>query len=78
MSRTRWGWTALALAVAAGALATGGGAAPSAGADLMPVPAANARAAGFAPANVLSPELADVVVAQGSTRLENPTALIGY
>jgi hypothetical protein len=77
MSRKAWASTALALAVVAGALATGGGAAPSTGADLTPVPAANARAAGFAPANTLSPDVADVVVAQGSTRLENPTALIG-
>jgi hypothetical protein len=77
MSRKAWASTALALAVAAGALATGGGAAPDTGADLTPVPAANARAAGFAPANTLSPEVADVVVAQGSTRLENQTALIG-
>jgi hypothetical protein len=42
------------------------------------VSAANPKAAGYAPASVLSPELFQRVVAQGSTRLENPSALTAY
>ena len=42
------------------------------------VPKANTRSEGYAPANKLSPELSDVTVAQGSTRVENPTALTSY
>ncbi len=41
--------------------------------DLAGVPAANTKSAGYAPANVLSPELSQVVLAQGSTRVENPS-----
>lgn len=49
--------------------------------DLTPVPTANTKAAGFARANALSPELIETVVARGATALENPgatTALYGY
>jgi hypothetical protein len=45
--------------------------------ELTSVPA-NPRADGYAPASVLSPGLSQVVVAQGSTRLENPSALTSY
>ena len=59
-------------AVAIGALATG--ATPfGGGLGLTDVPTANTRSAGFAPASKLSPELAQVAVAQGSTKVENPT-----
>ena len=46
--------------------------------DPTAVPAANTRSPGFAPASVLSPELAQVVVAQGSTKVENPGGGISY
>ena len=40
--------------------------------------AANTRSDGYAPASVLSSELSQQVVAQGSTKLENPSALTSY
>jgi len=46
--------------------------------SLTGVPAANTRSAGYAPASKLSPELEQVVVAQGSNPLENPSALTSY
>ena len=46
--------------------------------DLTAVPAANTKSAGYAPASVLSPELAQIAVAQGSTKVENPSAAISY
>jgi hypothetical protein len=46
--------------------------------DLSGVPSANTRSAGYAPASMLSPELAQIVVAQGSTKVENPTAAVSY
>src|SRR5689334_12581465 len=42
------------------------------------VPAANPKIPGVTLPTVLSPELVQVVVAQGSTRLENPSALTTY
>jgi len=45
---------------------------------LTHVPTANSKSDGYAPATKLSPELREFVVAQGSTRLENPTALVSY
>jgi hypothetical protein len=54
------------------------GASPSSGPGLSNVPAANTKSAGYAPASILSPELSQTVVAQGSTRLENPSALTSY
>ena len=45
--------------------------------DLTGVPA-NTRSAGYAPASVLSPELAQIAVAQGSTKVENPSAGVSY
>ena len=41
---------------------------------LQGVPHANAKVSGFAPPNVLSPELDEAIVAQGSMPLENGTA----
>ena len=46
--------------------------------DLTGVPSANTKSQGYAPASVLSPELAQIVVAQGSTKVENPSAAISY
>ncbi len=51
---------------------------PPSGPTLTGVPAANARSAGYAPSDVLSPELRQIGVAQGSTRLENPSPLTSY
>jgi Bacterial protein of unknown function (DUF839) len=46
--------------------------------DLTPVPSANTKAAGFACANALSPELVEVVFARGATALENPSTVASY
>jgi Alkaline phosphatase PhoX len=51
---------------------------PPSGPSLTPVPAANTKSPGYAPASVLSPELSQVAVAQGATKLENPTAQVSY
>jgi hypothetical protein len=67
----------LALAIAAVVVAAAGATPPS-GPSLTGVPAANTKSPGYAPASVLSPELGQVSVAQGSTRLENPSALTSY
>jgi len=48
------------------------------GPSLTSVPSANTKSLGYAPASVLSPELQQTVVAQGSTKVENPTAAISY
>ena len=65
-----------------GALVLGGVAAAVAFAapppDLTGVPAANTRSPGYAPATILSPELSQIVVAQGSTKVENPSAAVSY
>ncbi|MGN6816462.1 MAG: alkaline phosphatase PhoX [Solirubrobacterales bacterium] len=68
---------ALALAIAAVLVAVAGATPPSRP-TLTGVPNANTRSSGYAPASVLSPELQQVAVAQGSTRLENPSALTSY
>ncbi len=60
----------LAVAVALPLVA---GSALSAAAGLTPVPSANPKTTGVAAPNVLSPELAEKIVAQGSTPLENPS-----
>src|SRR5262249_51605793 len=36
------------------------------------------KSPGFAPASKLSPELAQIAVAQGATKVENPTAAVSY
>ncbi len=54
------------------------GASPFPSPFLTGVPSANTRSAGYAPASVLSPQLEQVVVARGSNRLENPSALTSY
>ncbi len=46
--------------------------------DLTGVPSANTKSLGYAPASVLSPELAQIAVAQGSTKVENPSAAVSY
>jgi hypothetical protein len=68
---------ACALAIGAVFVVTAG-ASPPPSPELSSVPAANTRSAGYAPASILSPELSQAAVAQGSTRLENPSALTSY
>ncbi len=67
--------TALLLSVV---FAAAGAAAPPDKVQLSNVAQANTRSDGYAPAPILSPELAQIVVAQGSTKLENPNALTSY
>jgi hypothetical protein len=59
---------AVAAAVAIAASPTG----------LTGVPAANTKSPGYASPSVLSPELAQIVVAQGSTKVENPSGGVAY
>ena len=73
------------LALLVGAAVAGGGGFAASGAAfggdslwLSDVPTANTKSDGFAPASKLSPELIESVVAQGSTKLENPSALTSY
>jgi hypothetical protein len=68
------GWSCI---VGSSMLAIALGAGP-AHAQLTPVANANPKMVGFTAANVLSPELVEVVVAQGSTPLENGTAQFPY
>jgi hypothetical protein len=51
---------------------------PSGGPSLTPVSTANTRSPGYAPASRLSAELSQIVVAQGSTKLENPIPGLAY
>jgi hypothetical protein len=60
-----------AVAVAATAFAGPGG-------GLTNVPNANTKSDGYAPASIPSPELAQHAVAQGSTRVEDPSAGVSY
>src|SRR5262249_19263636 len=63
----------------AGAIfATAGAAAPPDSPTLVGVPTANTKSDGYSPASRLSPELSQTVVAQGATRLENPSSLTSY
>jgi hypothetical protein len=64
----------LASAAVAGGIVMGAGAGPSQPPVLTDVATANTRSDGYAPANRLSVELRDVVVAQGSTKLEGGSA----
>lgn len=67
-----------ALLAIAAVLVAAAAATPPDGQTLTGVPAANTRSAGYAPADVLSPQLRQTAVAQGATRLENPSALTSY
>jgi hypothetical protein len=74
---------AIALAVG-GAIATGaifvaaGSASPPNSPTLTSVLTPNTKSDAFAPASKLSPELSQVVVAQGSTKLDNTSPLTSY
>jgi hypothetical protein len=71
---------AVSVAAAAGvaAFVAAGSASPPDQPHLSDVSSPNTKAVGYAPASKLSQELAQIVVAQGSTALENPTPLIGF
>jgi Bacterial protein of unknown function (DUF839) len=58
------------------AAAVGASLASSDGPVFTSVPSAQAKAAGYAPANVLSPELRTAVVAEGADALENPSGVV--
>jgi hypothetical protein len=64
--------------VAAAIFVAAGRADTASGPTLSGVPDANGKAAGVAPATKLSPELRQVVAAQGSTPLENPQGIISH
>jgi hypothetical protein len=64
----------VAVAAASSAVAFAGGG----GVTYTNVPAANAKAEGYAPASVLSPELRQVMVAQGSMRLDGAKDPVGW
>jgi len=72
--RIRW----LLPVVAAAVLVASGAASTPSGPSLGDVATANTKSAGYAPASMLSPELQHVAVAQGSTRVENPTLAVAY
>jgi hypothetical protein len=67
-----------ALLLIAALLAVTAGATPPSGPTLTSVPAANTKSEGYAPTDVLSAELTQTAVAQGATKLENPSALTSY
>jgi hypothetical protein len=68
-------------ALASGAVFAATGAADTpwgSGPDLSNVPTANTKSDGYSPASKLSPELTQVVLAQGSTKVENPNSVLSY
>jgi hypothetical protein len=66
-------------AVAAGAVFVAVGLAkPSSSLKLTNVPIPNTKSDGFAPPSKLSPELEQIAVAQGATKLENTSTLTSY
>ena len=80
MKRGMW-----ALTATVGAVVTIGGTLTGIGLASQPdrpaltnVPTANTKSDGYSPASKLSPELRQVLVAQGSTKLENPSDLVSY
>src|SRR5215472_16160812 len=77
--RTRGLAIAVGAVVATGAVLTGVAAAGQSGdLALSNVPTANTKSDGYAPASRLSSQLAQIVVAQGSTKLGNPSAFRSY
>ncbi len=79
IGRRRAGFAALACLCVAGVTIVASGAAWNfGGPNLTGVPNANTKSPGYSPPNVLSPELREAVVAQGSTKLENGSPLTSY
>src|SRR5262249_43278548 len=74
-SRTQLLLPAVAAVAATGIFVAMGSAGPT---DFTKVPNAQTKMAGIAAPTVLSPELAQLVVPQGSQKLENGTASIPY
>jgi hypothetical protein len=72
-----WKTGAIALTGAA-TFVTVGLASPPSGPQIGSVPAANQKAAGYAPASRLSPGLQQIALAQGATKLENPHGIVIY
>src|SRR5262245_40991167 len=72
----RYKWAFVNTLLAASLITTGAAAADSS--DLTHVPNANPKTPGFAAPNILSPELTEIIAAQGSTRLENGSALTNF
>jgi hypothetical protein len=72
----RYKWAFVKTFLAASLVATGTAAADSS--DLTSVPNANPKTPGFAAPNILSPELTEIIAAQGSIRLENGSALTNF
>ena len=70
--------SAVAVTAAVAALATTVTASPHDGPDLTNVQTANTKSEGYSPATKLSPELTETVLAQGSTKVENPSSLASY
>src|SRR5471030_274829 len=66
----------VAITGAAAVFAAVGGASGPDSPQLTNVPTANAKAVGVAPATKLSSELQQIAVAQGSTKLENPSGIV--
>ena len=79
IGRRRAGFAALACLCVAGVTIVASGAAWNfGGPNLTGVPNANTKSPGYSPPNVLSPELREAVVAQGSTKLESGSPLTSY
>jgi len=72
----RFSLFALAVLVSAAAFVAIGVADPGDSLDFTGVATPNAAVPGVAPADKLAPEVHQVVVAQGSTALENPNGII--
>jgi Bacterial protein of unknown function (DUF839) len=75
MKRVLW---AVPVAVVAASAAAVASAQPPSAPVLTGLTAANTKSPGYSPASRLSPQLSQTVVAQGATKLENPTAQIAY
>ncbi len=81
MQLTRSWKVSVGMAVASAAVVAGSAAvlaAPGRRPMLTDVATANTKSEGYAPASKLSEELRSIVLAQGSTKVENPTALTSY
>ncbi|MGZ4339033.1 MAG: alkaline phosphatase PhoX [Gaiellaceae bacterium] len=63
-------------AVGVAAVAVSAGLASSSGPELTSVPSAQPKAVGYAPADILSPELRASVVAEGADTVENPSGVV--
>jgi hypothetical protein len=71
-------WLRLGRGALAASLVCGLALAAAPASPLTGVPSANPKSPGLASPNVLSPELVEVVVAQGSHPIENPSGLFAY